>query len=185
MLLDITELLREPGKQMPYEIDEPPFVDEHVECTNPIDGKITFTNTGGTLIIRGSARTRVALACSRCTEYFEQPVSLKIDEQFELNHVSAGPRTLQVVAVVEEDESPIAGKLFDGQVFDLTEMLRQYILLDEPTQPLPPALANGRCSHCKLLPEEVCPLLHESEKNSGEKPINPAFAVLGQLLDKK
>lgn len=185
MLLDITELLREPGKQMPYDIQEPPLVDEHVECTLPIAGKITFTNTGGTLIIRGGAETRVALACSRCNDYFEKPVSVKIEEQFELNHVSVGPRTLQTQAVVEEDESPISGKLFNGQVFDLTEMLRQYIMLDEPTQPIPPANSDGRCSHCQRSPEEVNSLLNESAVQSGEIPINPAFAVLGQLLNKK
>ncbi len=185
MLLDITELLREPGKQMPYDILEPPLVDEHVECTTPIAGKITFTNTGGTLIIRGGADTRVALPCSRCNNYFEKAAALKIEEQFELNHVSVGPRTLQTLAVVEEDDSPIAGKLFNGQIFDLTEMLRQYILLDEPTKPLPHSNADGRCSHCMLLPEEVSPLLNRAEVQSEDKPINPAFAVLGQLLDKK
>ena len=181
MRLDISEVLREVGKNLPYDIQEPPLVDEDVECTRPIDGSITFNNTGGTLLIRGKARTQVALPCSRCSRYFEQPVAFDVEEQFELRHASAGPRTLQTVAVVEEDESPIAGKLFEGQVFDLTEMLRQYILLDEPTRPLPPALEDGRCSHCHLLPEEVLQDI-QTEEAIEETPINPALAKLGQLL---
>lgn len=187
MRLDISEVLGEVGKRLPYDIDEPPLVDEDVECTEPIEGRIAFTNTGGTLLVRGKAKTEVALPCSRCNRYFEQPVNLDIDEQFELRHISAGPRTLQTVAIVEEDESPIAGKLFDGQVFDLTEMLRQYILLDEPTQPLPPMTGDGRCAHCHLRPEEVLQVLNEPTPTDAteETPVNPAFAKLGQLLNKE
>jgi uncharacterized protein len=183
MRLDISDVLREVGKHLPYDIQEPPLVDEDVECTRPIEGRITFQNTGGTLLVRGDARTQVALPCSRCDQYFERPVDLKIEEQFELRHESAGPRTLQTVAIIEEDESPIAGKLFSGYVFDLTEMLRQYILLEEPTQPLPPELPDGRCSHCRRTPQEVLKGLAPNAEE--EAPVNPAFAKLHQLLEQK
>lgn len=182
MRLDISEILREVGKNVEYDIHEPPLVDEDVECTQPIEGRITFTNTGGTLLIKGPAGTRVALPCSRCAEYFEQNVTFLIDEQFELKHHSAGPRTLQTVTVVEEDESPIAGKLFDGHVLNLTEMLRQYILLDEPTRPLPP-MKGDRCGQCHRRPEEVLPPA-EPEEEPGEG-VNPAFAKLKGLLEEK
>lgn len=182
MRLDITELLRETGKQDNYDIQEPPLVDEDVECTQPVEGRITFTNTGGSLLIRGKAGTQVALPCSRCGQYFEQPVAFDIDESFELNHISAGPRTLATVAVVEEDESPIAARLFEGPVFNLTEMLRQYILLDEPTQPLPPELPDGRCAHCLRHAADVLRVLAESAETPDEKPVNPALAKLGALL---
>lgn len=185
MKLDITELLREIGKYAAYEIQEPPMVDEDIECTQPIAGNIAFTNTGALLLIRGQFKTTVALACSRCTDYFEQPVSLPIEEQFELHQVSFGPRGYQTISVVEEDESPVAGKLFDGQVFDLSELLRQMIVLAEPTRPLPPLTGDGRCAHCHRLPEEV--LKHvETEpivEEDGKAPINPAFAKLNQLID--
>ena len=88
-----------------------------------------------------------------------------------------------VVPGEEEDESPVAGKLFDGQVFDLTELLRQYILLNEPTQPLPPLTGDGRCAHCLRTPAEVLEGATETTE-AEETPINPAFAKLGQLLKK-
>src|SRR5579871_3383525 len=116
MRLDISDILREVGRISPYDIHEPPMVDEDVECTQPIEGRVTFNNTGGTLMVSGKAETQVALPCSRCGKYFEQPVALQIDEQFELRHIAAGPRTLQTITIVEEDENPIAGKLFDGPV---------------------------------------------------------------------
>src|SRR5579872_2721778 len=95
--LDISDVLTEVGKMLPYDIQEPPLVDEDVECTRPIEGRVTFNNTGGTLLVRGKAGTQVALPCSRCGQYFEQPVNLQIEEQFELRHLAAGPRTLQTV----------------------------------------------------------------------------------------
>lgn len=185
MRLDISEILREVGKNLPYDIHEPPLVDEDLECTAPIDGRITFNNTGGILLITGSASTAVALPCSRCGEYFEQPVNVNVEEQFELRHVSAGPRTLATVTIVEEDENPAAGKLFEGHVFDLTEMLRQYIVLDEPSRPLPPE-QNGRCTHCHLRPEEIFEALDISAatEEADEAPVNPAFAGLHKLLNK-
>jgi uncharacterized metal-binding protein YceD (DUF177 family) len=173
MRLDISDVLREVGKILPYQIHEPPLVDEDIECTRPIEGQVTFNN---------SANTQVALACSRCAQYFERPVDFAIEEQFELRHQSVGPRTLQTVTIVDEDESPIAGKLFEGHIFDLSEMLRQYILLDQPTQPLPPVLNDGRCAHCLRTPEEV--LRQIAQEPEGEKPaVNPAFAKLHQLLE--
>jgi uncharacterized metal-binding protein YceD (DUF177 family) len=183
MRLDISEILREVGKNLPYDIQEPPLVDEDVECIAPIQGRVTFNNTGGMLLVRGGASTVVALPCSRCGEYFEQPVDVTVDEQFELKHVSAGPRTLATVTIVEEDENPAAGKLFDGHVFDLTEMLRQYIVLEEPTRPLPPEV-NGRCTHCHLRPEDVLQVMGTDDAltSAGEPQINPAFAHLGELL---
>src|SRR5437764_8631791 len=105
MRLDISDVLREVGKILPYEIHEPPLVDEDVECTKPIEGRVTFNNTGGTLLVRGHADTSVALACSRCAQYFERPVHLVLEEQFELRHESAGPRTLKTVTIVDEDAS--------------------------------------------------------------------------------
>jgi hypothetical protein len=105
---------------------------------------------------------------------------MKIEEEFELKHVASGPRTLATVTVVEEDENPQAARLFDGYVFDLTEMLRQYILLEEPTRPLPPTLPDSRCAQCKLKPEQV--LQNLSVVDDEPITINPALAKLGELL---
>ncbi|HLH80646.1 MAG TPA: YceD family protein [Chthonomonas sp.] len=182
MRLDISEIIREPGKSAHYTVHEPPLVDEDIECTDDIIGQLDFINTGDALLLRGSCDTCVMLPCSRCCTYYQQPVSLVIEEQFELRAISTGPRSLPHIVVVEEDESPIAGKLFDGNVFDLTEMLRQYILLSQPTQPLPPQ-QNEMCSLCHRRPEEALAGL------GGEQEIepsgHPAFARLRELLEEQ
>jgi uncharacterized metal-binding protein YceD (DUF177 family) len=182
MKLDLTELLREVGRSTHYDVQEPPFVDEDIECTRPIEGRLSFHNTGGTLLIKGQITTALALPCSRCPEYFAWVVTLHIDEQFELRHIVTGPRLAQNVTVVEEDESPVAGKLFEGTVFDLTELLRQSLILEQPTRPLPPLTNDGRCAHCLKRPEEVLQGVMASTEPQETTPVNPAFARLGQLL---
>ncbi len=183
MKLDLAELLHEPGRSAEYEIQEPPIVDEDLECVQPLTGRIVFTNAGGTLLLRGKVQTGVALPCSLCTEYFEQPVSFKIEEDFELSHQAAGPRALPAIMVLEEDENPDAGKLFDGTVFHLTELLRQCILLEEPTRPVP-LEQEGRCVQCKRTRQEVLgEALQEAETE--QPPVNPAFAVLQTLLQQQ
>lgn len=182
MRLDISEIVREPGKNVHYTVQEPPLVDEDIECVSPITGQLQFVNTGDALLLRGSCATCVMLPCSRCCTYYQQPVTLSIEEEFELRVISSGPRSLPHIMVIEEDESPIAGKLFEGNVFDLTELLRQYILLNQPIQPLPP-LAGERCSLCHKRPEEM--LAETLEEVQPQQWGHPAFARLRELLDEE
>ena len=156
------------------------MVDEDIECLRPIQGRLSFNNTGGTLILRGEVETDIALPCSRCAEYFEYPIALQVDEAFELRQ-TAGGRLAQIPTVIEEDENPDAGKIFDGPIFDLSELIRQGIMVEQPTQPLPPTNEDGRCAHCLRRPEEVL----EGFGVEDAAPLNPAFAHLGELLNKE
>ncbi len=156
------------------------MVDEDIECLRPIEGRLSFNNTGGTLLLNGDIKTELALPCSRCTEYFEYPVALKIEEAFELQHNSSA-RLAQIPAVIENDENPDAGKIFEGPIFDLSELIRQAIMVEQPTQPLPPTDNDGRCAHCLRRPEEVL----QGFGVADAAPLNPAFAQLGELLNKE
>jgi uncharacterized protein len=179
MKLDLSEILSHVGMRFPYEIDEPPLVDEDLECAEPIRGNMVFTNTGSILLVDGQASTSVVMPCSRCLAYYGEPITVYIDEQFEMETKPAGPRGRQTnVVVIEEDESPAAGKLFDGPLFDLTELLRQGITLALPTQPLHDENCKGICAACgQNLNEAACSCDHHV--------VNPALAKLGALLEEK
>jgi uncharacterized metal-binding protein YceD (DUF177 family) len=178
MRLDLSEILHEAGKTAKYTLNEPPLVDEDVECTLPISGELQFTNAGETLLIRGKMQTALALACSRCPEYFEQSLECAVEEQFEIQRTGGGLRSQQQVKIVEADENPIATQLFEGMILDLTEMLRQYLLLETPTRPLPECDRKGRCSQCHRLPQEVLDAYTPPEAT----PSNNAFAQLAERL---
>jgi uncharacterized protein len=161
-----------------YQVDEPPIVDEDLECVTPIQGKIVFSNTGSVLLIDGSVETTVVLLCGRCLAYYREPVNLAISEQFEMETKPGGPRGRPVNVVIEEDESPIAGKLFDGNLFDLTEMLRQGIMLSLPTRPLHDEACKGLCALCgKDLNAGPCDCQADTS--------NLALSKLGALLQEK
>jgi uncharacterized protein len=178
MKLDLSEILAHVGMRYPYAVDEKPIVDEDLECSAPITGEIVFSNTGSVLLVEGAVETKVTLPCSRCLAYYEEPVRVPISEQFQIESRPAGPRGRPTNVIIEEDENPDAGRLFDGPLFDLTELLRQGIMLALPSQPLHDEACKGLCAICgKNLNDGSCQC----------KPANghPALAQLGALLENK
>ena len=175
MKLDISEIMTHVGMRFPYEIDEPPMVDEDIECAEPVKGKIIFTNTGNALIIEGKFSTEVVVACCRCLDYYQEPISVLIEEQFEMESRSVGPRGRYQQVVIEEDENPDSGKLFEGTLFDLSELLRQGITLGLPSQPLHKPDCKGLCPQCGQNRNEIdCGCKTDSA--------HPALAGLKSLL---
>jgi len=136
---------------------------------------MVFTNTGSVLLMEGSVETRVALPCSRCAVYFEEPVWADLSDQFALEAKAAGPHGRASHVEVEEDVNPSAGRLFEGHLFDLTEFLRQNILLSLPSSPLHDASCRGLCAACgKDLNEGPC--------GCPAVPAAPALSGLAVLL---
>ncbi len=178
MKLDLNEILSRVGMRFPYSVDEAPIVDEDLECDSPIVGSIIFSNTGSVLLVDGQISTRVVLECSRCLRYYQMDVDSVIEEQFPLETKPIGPRGRHIQVVVEEDENPDAGKLFEGALFNLTEMLRQNIMLSLPTQPLHDPDCKGLCPHCGTdLNDFTC--------DCDLTPVNPSLSKLGELLANK
>lgn len=177
MKLDLSEILTHVGMRYVYTVAEPPLVDEHLECTAPITGEIVFTNTGSVLLITGRIVSRAALPCSRCLVYYEEPIGTPIDEQFVMEMTARGPHGRPGQIVIEEDENPDAGRLFDGPLLDLTELLRQNIMLALPSQPLHDEACRGLCPTCGQN-------LNEGPCGCEPQVANPALAKLGALLEK-
>jgi len=178
MKLDLSEVLHHVGKRLSYDIDEPAIVDEDIECCEQITGKLIFTNTGEVLLIDGKASTTAIVQCGRCLIYYKEPIELEISEQFTMVVKPHGPRSRGQEVFVEEEVEAIAGKLFAGPIFDLTELLRQMITLALPMRPLHDENCKGLCVQCGHdLNTGLC--------SCPQKPLNPAFESLGELLKKK
>ena len=176
MKLDLSEVLSRVGARYPYDVDEPPIVDEDLECATPIRGRLVFTNTGNVLLAMGAVETTVTLACCRCLEYFNLPLTVPIEEQFALQRRPGVARGRVQHTVVEDDENPDAAKLFDGPLFDLTELLRQGIWLGLPLSPLHDESCAGLCARCGAnlnLGACACPT----------EPAAGPFGALAQLLE--
>ncbi len=129
---DLTEVIRTPGMRQVYEIDEPPFVDQDVEYVSPVTGRISVTNTGTMLLVRGPMQMTISLECSRCLEPVRVPISTDLEEDFDLQVVDDPKHHDQQVRIVEEE----IGQVFEGKTLQLDVLLRQSALLAAPLQPL-------------------------------------------------
>ncbi len=172
MRLDLTEIAQHVGKQMSYDVDEPAssILDLHV--LSPIRGKLLFTNTGDLMLVRGSLRASVELECSRCLRPFEMPLTCEVEEQVELRAIAARPFEHPQVTMVPEEGDTL---FLEGNILDLTELIRQMFLVSLPIKPLHDLECRGLCPTCGAdLNEGEC---------TCEKPVgHPAFAALAKLL---
>jgi uncharacterized protein len=170
--LDLTEIAQHVGKQMSYDVDEPPSSITDLQVLSPIRGTLRFTNTGDLLLVRGILHTTVELECSRCLRLFEMPLRCEVEEQVELRAIAARPFEHPQVTIVPEEGDTL---FLDGNMLDLTELIRQMLLVSLPIKPLHDEECRGLCPTCGAdLNEGEC---------SCERPVgHPAFAALARLL---
>jgi uncharacterized protein len=143
MKLDLSEIAATIDKHIHYEINEECTDFEDVRCTEPIKGSIDFTNTGQIIVALGSFKTTIELECSRCLEQFPLPISARIEELLPIKVMQAAMAG-HSVEIDEEEEEP----LFQDNMFDLSEFLRQSILVQAPIKPLCDELCKGLCPTC-------------------------------------
>ncbi len=175
MKLDLGEIIAHPGKRMAYEIDEPPLIDEEsgLKGVAPIKGSLTFTNAGTLLIVRGSADTKIELECSRCVGQYVYDVHVNIDEQFVMpGHDFVEPGEEEEDLFLDDESNPIMTE----NIFDLTELLRQAVLVDVPIRTVCSEECKGLCPVCgRNRNEDPC--------DCPPPAMGSAFAVLAGMLE--
>lgn len=148
MKLDLSEIVAHLGKRIKYEINEAPIVDAEsgLKCAGPIMGSVAFTNTGRTIDVRGKFKASVELDCARCLRAYTMPVEMPIEEELPLEGAPwANEQQEEDVEELPEDEKE---PLFEDNIFDLQEYLRQSILVAVPIKPLCEEACKGLCPRC-------------------------------------
>ena len=178
MKLDLNEIVANLGKKIDYEMNEPPIEDleSGLKCVEPIKGKISFTNTGTLVIVRGRFETTIELECGRCLGPYRLDIDLPIEEGLPISGTPEFDNEEK-----EDDEDLLedaAEPLFVDNIYNLTELLRQTILTAVPIKPLCSEACKGLCPQCgKNLTQGPCECPPEEETS--------AFAALATLLKKK
>lgn len=156
MKLDLNEIALNIGKRIKYVLDEKPIEDmEGVKGVEPIKGEAVFTNTGSTIVVRGNFNTTVELECARCLSCFLMKIDLPIEEELPIagNTEWEAGEDEEELGLPEEEKEPI----FENNIFNLEEVLRQYILVAVPIKPLCSEECKGLCPQCgKNLAEGLC-----------------------------
>ena len=124
-------------------------------------GTARFSRTPQGLLLQGDFKAKIGLECVRCLENYPQPIQWTITELYAFDNRSVSESNLLVPE--------------DGQI-DLTELMREYALLEVPIQPLCKDDCRGLCPECGE---------NRNRMDCGHTESHPdtPFAVLKDLLD--
>jgi len=115
------------GSTREYQIDDLLTVDGQ-EVT--VAGSIKLTRTNRSILVGANLKTALPLECCRCLNQYECPIEVHFEEEFfpTLDVMSGLPLD------VEDAEESFT--VDEHHVLDLTEAIRQYVILAQPMKPL-------------------------------------------------
>ena len=143
-----------------------------VYFTRPVHVSIQATRVGETVLIGGTAKTRVRIPCSRCLE----PFDLNVETDFSATAAEQIPSMIDCddadeIELAADDMGVIA---YSGDSIDLRDEIAQQIIMALPFKPLCRDACKGLCSRCGVdLNKTPC-------QCSSQEVSNP-FAVLKTL----
>lgn len=171
---NVAQLLKQPiGAMRVHQLDEDlAELTDEIAFTAPLRGEVKFTRTIDGVLVTGALTTVAKLACRRCAIEFAQLIRLELEEEFRAAYdINTGLRL-----PAREDDEP-ATMIGEQHMLDLSEALRQDLLLAVPSFPLCRKDCKGLCSHCgKDLNEGPC--------DCAEEQSDPRWAALQELLNK-
>jgi uncharacterized protein len=126
-----------------------------------VEGRFRLTRLSDEIIAKVEARGVAALECQRCLREYDQPFSVKFDEEFRLSMDLATGTELDVN---DEDER---FAISENHELDIAEPLRQEILVSLPMRPV--------CG-------DLCPGPDRLEAGADEE-MDDRFSALAELLD--
>jgi len=167
MQINVSRLLREPiGSTRSYDVDE--ATDVAGSNNNRVQGEVRLIRTDRGILVQGRLDTQVELTCSRCLGLFVSPLTLDIEEEFfPTMDVSSGAS----LPLPEESGCFIIN---EHHIIDLTEAIRQYVLLATPMKPLCGEGCAGLCPVCGHN-------LNQGPCNCPPQVIDPHWAKLSML----
>jgi len=126
-LINVAQLLKEPvGSSQSHDISGTIY--EEVEGF--VEGKAKVIRISRGVLVQCKLNVEVKLICSRCLNTFLCPISFTAEEEF--LPISDLPADLALSSPEQSEGFTIDNK----NVLDLSELIRQYILLNLPMKPL-------------------------------------------------
>jgi uncharacterized protein len=134
--------------------------------------KGTLTRIDDNVYLKGGVTTSVVTSCSRCLDALSYP----IDSELKSHFLPMDDR-LSPLNEVELHASDIDVEVYEKQQIDITQSIRDIILLTVPVIFLCDEGCKGLCSHCgKNLNHEFCQCSNESF-------VDPRLKILKILKD--
>ena len=173
MRYNVAQLLKdESGQTRQYTLREDiSSLDPDVVLLSTLDGKLQLIRTADGVLATGDLHSSVEMICSRCAEPFSMVVKFRLEEEFRPTIDIVTGAALPLPADDEE-----ATRIDDHHIIDITEVVRQDLLLALPPHPVCRTRCAGLCPICgKNWNEGPCECKQDET--------DPRLAVLKQLLD--
>ncbi|WP_346354525.1 DUF177 domain-containing protein [Azotosporobacter soli] len=119
------------------------------------------TNTGNGLQVNGTISIPAAFACTACLEAVALTLESVFSEIFQEG--------------VEPEEADADWLFYQGDDIDISEMIREHIILSEPLKPICRDDCRGLCSRCGIN-------LNHGTCSCEQKTVDPRLAGLQKLL---
>ncbi len=148
MQINVSQLLKAPiGSTRDYEIRG--SID--TDGDNIARGEVRLLRTDRSILVKGTLHTEVETTCSRCLSLSKCLLTLNIEEEyFPVADVVSG-------ALLPAPEEPGGFTIDERHILDLTEAVRQHMLLATPMKPLCGEDCAGLCPNCgHNLNQEPC-----------------------------
>lgn len=143
---NVAQFLKQPRTDARHYIIEEAtlaVISNEFTISKPLNGQVKFVKTGKNILVTGTFETELALPCTRCLSDTRVPIAFEIEETF--------VPTVDIVTgakLTPSSDADEATLITEQHILDLTEVIRQAILLSTPTQVLCKPDCLGLCPHC-------------------------------------
>jgi uncharacterized protein len=121
-----------------------------------VQGELTLVRSTSSILVQGALATKIKTTCGRCLKSFTLKLPLQIEEEF------YPTIDIETGLKLAKPEDPASFTIDEHHILDLTEAIRQYILIAMPMKPLCKADCAGLCADCgKDLNKGKCDCKHE------------------------
>ncbi len=187
MRINVSELKKETGQRInvPVQItlESVELSGQPVEFNRPFTGEAEIWNVGDRLLVRAELAGEAVVQCSRCLTPFALPLEVSFEEEF----MEGSPSQQTHTERDDEDEDDDEGldqqrtiTYYTGDEIDLTDSLRDNVLLELPMQAVCKEECKGLCITCgSNLNEGACGCQEDEPQV-----VDSRFAVLKDLLRK-
>ena len=166
-LLDLNEILQQPGRKLDVEVTTSLAEYSDIEISGPLKGNLKAVSTGNQLLLTGMFQASCILDCARCSRPLETEVKLEFEEQFDVEGTPSHYGSGDFAHVVSEEIYPI----FEKNALKIDELVHQLLLINLPLQPLCQYGWEGKCPEAQKRG-----LILEHER------IHPEFEKLRNIL---
>jgi len=153
--VNVSELLADGGGVRRLAFAESlPAPGEDVTLAEPVAGEIVLTGGIGGIALRGRVRTIASCVCGACLRRFSLPLAVDVSEDFGPRAAAAEPEpALHGDPAAERVERELSAGDFlvpvkAGDVIDVTEVVRQQLVLALPIAPRCRDECRGLCPRC-------------------------------------